>query len=74
MLYQARVDIKPDSHYTPCIYVMLIPVVERSKTRVYGRSLAGIAGSNPAGGMDVCAICCRGINDMNTKDIKVHNG
>ena len=30
-----------------------IPVAERSKARVYGRSLAGIAGSNPARGMDV---------------------
>ena len=30
------------------------PVAERSKARVYGRSLAGIASSNPAGGMDVC--------------------
>ena len=30
-----------------------VPVAERSKARVYGRSPAGIAGSNPAGGMDV---------------------
>ena len=34
-----------------------IPVTERSKARVCGRSLAGIAGSNPAGGMDVCVLC-----------------
>jgi len=34
-----------------------IPVVARSKAWVYGRSLAGIVGSNPAGGMDVC-LCC----------------
>ena len=27
-------------------------MTERSKARVYGRSLAGIAGSNPAGGID----------------------
>ena len=33
------------------------PVAERSKARVCGRSLAGIAGSNPAGGMDVCIVC-----------------
>ena len=32
---------------------MPIPVTERSKANVYGRSLAGIAGSNPACGMDV---------------------
>ena len=29
------------------------PVAERSKARVCGRTLAGVAGSNPAGGMDV---------------------
>ena len=34
-----------------------IPVVERSKARVYGRSLAGVAGSNPAGGVEVCVVC-----------------
>jgi hypothetical protein len=33
-----------------------IPVVARSKAWVYGRSLTGIVGSNPAEGMDV--ICC----------------
>ena len=30
-----------------------IPVATRSKAWVYGRSLVGIAASNPAGGMDV---------------------
>ena len=35
----------------------LIPVAERAKARVCGRSLAGVAGSNPAGGMDVCFVC-----------------
>ena len=29
---------------------------ERSKARVCGPSLAGAAGSNPAGGMDVCVV------------------
>ena len=33
-----------------------IPVAARSKAWVYGRSLAGIVGSNPAGGMDVCVV------------------
>ena len=33
-----------------------IPVAERSKARVCGRSLAGVAGSNPAVGMDVCVV------------------
>jgi hypothetical protein len=33
-----------------------IPVAARSKAWVCGRSLAGIVGSNPADGMDVCAV------------------
>ena len=33
---------------------MPVPVAARSKAWVYGRSLAGIVGSNPAEGMDVC--------------------
>ena len=32
------------------------PVAERSKAKVYGRSLSGVAGSNPAGGLDVCVV------------------
>jgi hypothetical protein len=36
---------------------MPVPVAERSKARVYGRSLAGITGSNLASGMDVCVVC-----------------
>jgi len=35
-----------------------VPVTARSKAWVYGRSLAGIVGSNPAGDMDVCVECC----------------
>ena len=34
-----------------------IPVAELSKARVCGRSLAGIAGSNSAGGIDICDSC-----------------
>jgi len=35
------------------------PVAARSQTWVWGRSLAGTVGSNPAGGMDsVCCECC----------------
>jgi hypothetical protein len=38
-------------------------MAERSKARVYGRSLAGIAGSNLLGGMDIClcecCVCCQ---------------
>ena len=33
-----------------------IPVAERSKAWVCSRSPTGIAGSNPAGGMDVCLL------------------
>ena len=32
---------------------LLLPVAARSKAWVYGRLLAGIVGSNPAGGIDV---------------------
>jgi hypothetical protein len=33
-----------------------ITMAERSKASVYGRSLVGIVGSNPAGSMDVCLL------------------
>jgi hypothetical protein len=35
-----------------------IPVAARSRVWVCSRSVAGIAGSNPTGGMDVCLLCC----------------
>jgi hypothetical protein len=35
-----------------------IPVLERSMALVCDRSLAGIAGSIPTGGMDICFQCC----------------
>jgi hypothetical protein len=34
-----------------------IPVAARSKAYVCGRLVAGITGSNPARGMDVCLLC-----------------
>jgi hypothetical protein len=34
-----------------------IPVTARSKAWVCGHSLTGVAGSNTAGGMDVCRKC-----------------
>ena len=40
------------------VFSLPIPVAERSKAWVCSRSPAGIAGSNPAGGMDVCCECC----------------
>jgi len=36
--------------------LMSIPVAARSKAWVYTHSLAGIAGSNLAGGMDACLL------------------
>jgi hypothetical protein len=33
-----------------------VPVKERAKARVCNRSFAGISGSNPATGMDVCLL------------------
>jgi hypothetical protein len=36
---------------------MQIPVVTRSKAYVCGRLVAGVAGLNPARGMDVCLLC-----------------
>jgi hypothetical protein len=33
-----------------------IPVDERSKATVYGRSLTAVAGSNPPGSMYVCVV------------------
>jgi hypothetical protein len=41
-----------------CSYsvVTTIPVAVRSKAWVFGRSLTGIVGTNPAGGMDVCVV------------------
>jgi len=36
--------------------VVPIPVAAWSKARVYGPSLAGIVGSNPALGTDVCLL------------------
>ena len=44
--------------------IMRVPADATSKACVCGHSLAGIAGSNPAGGMDVClsvvsVVCCQ---------------
>jgi hypothetical protein len=33
-----------------------VPMAARSEARVYGHSLAGIAGSNPAEGIDICLL------------------
>jgi len=38
------------------IQIQQVPVIPRSKGSVLDRSLAGVAGSNPAGDMDVCLL------------------
>ena len=54
---QTRVGLK-GLHYFWISNIQLNPVVAvLSKSWVYGRSLAGIAGSNSAEGMDVCILC-----------------
>jgi hypothetical protein len=35
-----------------CLFLLSIPVDAPAKALVCGRSLAGVAGSDPAGGMD----------------------
>jgi hypothetical protein len=51
--------IQPGELRSQCVTIAQspIPAAERSKARVCARSLAGIAGSNPNGGMDVCVVC-----------------
>jgi hypothetical protein len=44
LIYMERLLIEP------------FPVVAGSKAKVHGRSLAGIAGSNPGKSMDVCLL------------------
>ena len=46
--------LKLQKYYIGICKYHLILVVARSKAWVCGRLLAGIAGSNPAGGKDVC--------------------
>jgi len=38
--------------------MLIVPILvtARCKVWVFGRSLAGIAGSNPCGGMDICLL------------------
>ena len=45
-----------DSDFIDEIKGTPVSVAERAKVRVFGRSLAGIAGSKPAEGMDVCLV------------------
>ena len=41
---------------TLTVSLMTIPVAQRSKVKVWGRSFAGIAGSNRTEGIDVCVV------------------
>ena len=54
-VYDARVG---KDHYFCYFKFLPISVAARPKAWLYGRSLAGIVGSNPADGMDVCVECC----------------
>ena len=48
-----------DAFRVTFVYILhvLLTVAARSKAWICGRSLAGIVGSNPAVGMDVCFSC-----------------
>ena len=61
-------NVTRNPHFPHFLYttILPIPVAERSKKKVCGRSLAGIEGLNPAGGMDVfceCLLSGRGLCD-----------
>ena len=47
-------DLQLLVYFNFAIHDATVPVAARSKAFVCGRSLAGIAGSNHVGGMDVC--------------------
>jgi hypothetical protein len=54
-----NIDGSRSSHDLFCsnnVCLQQIPVTGRSKVWVCGRSFAGIAGSNPTAGMDVCLL------------------
>jgi len=67
ILYQSGAPLIKCSYFYLDDNQMPVPVAARSKVWVCGRSLAGIVGSNPTGGMDVCCECCvlsgRGLYD-----------
>ena len=56
-MYQILTSFCPLTSSVHLILENIILVAERSKATVCGRSLAGISGSNPPGGMDVCVVC-----------------
>jgi hypothetical protein len=55
MLYLKNYSLRYTA-YTNIMEQMAIPAAAQSKVWVCGHSLVGIAGSNPAGGMDVCLL------------------
>jgi hypothetical protein len=59
MMMMMMTEIRSTVFMSLCIcndFKMPIPVTARSKARVCGRFIAGIVGSDPAGGMDVCLL------------------
>ena len=59
-----------------CSVRVPIPVAGRPMANACSQSLAGIAGSNAAGGMVVCGVCCtvqdkRQSQDNRNKDVQI---
>jgi hypothetical protein len=53
-----RVLCEARSHFCRASTKSSVPVAARSEAWVCGRAPAGIARSNPTGGMDVCPVQC----------------
>ena len=75
MINTTKMSVKiQGENLTPTIFSTPIQVAARSKAWVFGRSLAGITGSNPAGGMDVCLcllrVLCVGLITLHTSPTK----
>jgi hypothetical protein len=56
LCYLLRYPFKHSGNYVYQLLLKAIPVAARSVAWVCGRSLVRIAGSNPAGGTDVCLL------------------
>ena len=57
----------------PGIESLPISVAKRSRTRVCGRLIVGISGSNFAGGKDVRVVCCKYRQKAKYRTIKTKN-
>ena len=58
MLFRSILDSILTFNMKLCSLSGPISLAARTKAWVYRRLFAGILGSNPAGGMDVCVECC----------------